>query len=46
MERALRLLRLARLRQDKAAIAILEGRIAGMWRKVSESELRLLDGNR
>ena len=34
MERAQRLLRLAKLRGDKAAIAILETRIAGMWAQV------------
>ncbi len=46
MERAQRLLRLARLRGDLLAIAVLEARIAAMWRAVSETELRLMDGNR
>ncbi len=46
MERLRRLHRLAILRHDLLAIAVLEGRMAAMWRRVSESELRLLDGNR
>ena len=48
MERAQRLLRLAKLRGDKAAIAILETRIAGMWRRAgwTESELRAAWGDR
>ncbi len=65
MERLHRLHRLAILRGDLLAIAVLEGRMAAEWRKVgadivtathimefktradyTESELRLLDGNR
>lgn len=44
MERLHRLLRLARLRGDKAAIAILETRIYGV--KWTEAELRLSWGDR
>ena len=48
MERLNRILRLARLRNDKAAIAILETRIAGMWRRAgwTETELRAAWGDR
>ena len=46
MERAQRLLRLAKLRGDKAAIAILETRIAAEWRKVTETEMRAMWGDR
>lgn len=44
MERLQRLLRLARLRGDKVAIAILETRLYGV--KWTESELRMMWGDR
>ena len=46
MERLRRTLRLAKLRNDRLAIAVLESRIAAEWRKVSESEMRAMWGDR
>lgn len=50
MERLRRLLRLARLRNDRVAIAVLETRIANEWAKVgstwTETELRAAWGDR
>lgn len=40
MTRTERLLRLARMRGDRAAIAILEGRLRKSWREWTEAELR------